>query len=98
MLLALGDLAAVGPITLPIWRAELKLFFLMKRSDRSSMLQPRLIGKAWMSLATSLPDPFAHSAAVGHARGADERTTKDPRDRHGRGGSAARRKDLHRVA
>ncbi len=58
MLLALGDLAAVGPITLPIWRTD-SILLPDETLRQSSMLQPRLVGKAWMSLATSLPDPFA---------------------------------------
>jgi hypothetical protein len=54
---ALGDLATVGPLTLPVWRADSVLLpdepAVQVTTDR-----PGLIGQPWQALRTSLPDPF----------------------------------------
>jgi hypothetical protein len=55
-LLALGDLAAVAPITLPVWRADSIL--VPDAAPREAEMEGRLTGRPWQRLATSLPFPF----------------------------------------
>lgn len=53
--IALGDLAAVGAITLPVWRADSLL--VPDAPPAQGQLGP-LVGLAYREIATSLPDPF----------------------------------------
>lgn len=54
---ALGDLAAVGPLTLPIWRAD-SILLPDEPPPQMTTDRPGLVGHPWRALRTSLPDPF----------------------------------------
>jgi hypothetical protein len=54
---ALGDLATVGPLTLPVWRAD-SILVPDEPSPQVSGDRPGLVGHLWTALRTSLPDPF----------------------------------------
>lgn len=55
--LALGDLATTGPLTLPIWRAD-SILLPDEAPSQTSTDHPRLIGQSYQSVRTSLPEPF----------------------------------------
>jgi hypothetical protein len=54
---ALGDLATVGSLTLPVWRAD-SILLPDESSPQVSGDRPGLVGHPWTALRTSLPDPF----------------------------------------
>jgi hypothetical protein len=54
---ALGDLATLGPLTLPIWRAD-SILLPDEPQPQTSTDRPGLIGHEWRALRTSLPEPF----------------------------------------
>ncbi len=55
--IALGDLANVGGLTLPIWRAD-SILVPDVATVQSAMTGSRLDGREWMALSTSLEKPF----------------------------------------
>ncbi len=55
--IALGDLATTGPLTLPIWRAD-SILLPDEAPVQTTTDYPRLIGHSWQALRTSLPEPF----------------------------------------
>ncbi len=55
---ALGDLAAVGSLTLPIWRADSILLPEGPVGQGSISGPPRLLGRPWRALHTSIGPPF----------------------------------------
>jgi SAM-dependent methyltransferase len=54
---ALGDLATLGPLTLPIWRAD-SILLPEEPQPQTTTDRPGLIGQEWTALFTSLPEPF----------------------------------------
>jgi SAM-dependent methyltransferase len=54
---ALGDLATVGPLTLPIWRTD-SILLPDEPLPQTTGDRPGLVGHRWRALRTSLPDPF----------------------------------------
>lgn len=54
---ALGDLAAIGSLTLPVWRAD-SILLPDEPHPQISGDRPGLVGHRWQALRTSLPDPF----------------------------------------
>ncbi len=57
VVLALGDLANLGAVTLPIWRAD-SINIPRDPGRQTSGFATALIGKRWKELKTSLPDVF----------------------------------------
>lgn len=55
--IALGDLAASGDLTLPVWRAD-SVLVPDAPAGQTDMSAGRLYGRAWRELRTSLPEPF----------------------------------------
>jgi hypothetical protein len=55
--IALGDLVNVGGLTLPVWRAD-SILVPDVHKTQSQMTGGRLDGREWISLATSLEEPF----------------------------------------
>jgi hypothetical protein len=55
--LALGDLATTGRLTLPVWRAD-SILVPDEAPAQTTTEYPRLIGHQWRALRTSLPKPF----------------------------------------
>lgn len=62
---ALGDLAAAGPLTLPVWRAD-SLLVPDAPSMQGDALSP-LAGLTYRQLGTSLPEPFPIPASLATA-------------------------------
>ena len=54
---ALGDLATLGPLTLPVWRSD-SILLPDEPHPQTSTDRPGLIGHQWQALRTSLPEPF----------------------------------------
>lgn len=63
---ALGDLATVGPLTLPVWRAD-SILLPEEPTPQISGDRPGLVGHRWTALTTSLPDPFPIPPSLGTA-------------------------------
>lgn len=55
--IALGELATTGPLTLPIWRAD-SILVPDEPPVQTTTDRPRLIGHSFRALPTSLPEPF----------------------------------------
>jgi hypothetical protein len=64
--LALGDLATVGPLTLPVWRAD-SILVPDEAPAQTTTDYPRLVGHSWQALRTSLPEPFPVPTALATA-------------------------------
>jgi SAM-dependent methyltransferase len=54
---ALGDLSTLGPLTLPVWRAD-SILLPDEPAPQITGDRPGLVGHRWQALRTSLPDPF----------------------------------------
>lgn len=54
---ALGDLATIGPMTLPVWRAD-SILLPDESQPQVTGDRPGLVGHRWQALRTSLPEPF----------------------------------------
>lgn len=54
---AMGDLATVGALTLPVWRAD-SILLPDEPPPQITVDRPGLIGYSWQALRTSLPEPF----------------------------------------
>jgi len=65
-LVALGDLASVGELTLPIWRAD-SVLVPDAPTVQTDTTYPTLIGRPWQALKTSLDDPFPVPPALANA-------------------------------
>jgi hypothetical protein len=65
---ALGDLAAIGPLTLPVWRAD-SILLPDEPPPQLTTDRPGLIGHPWRALRTSLPDPFPVPPPLATAEG-----------------------------
>lgn len=65
--IALGDVATAGDLTLPIWRAD-SILVPDDAPVQTTTDFPRLIGQSWQALRTSLPDPFPVPTALATAR------------------------------
>jgi SAM-dependent methyltransferase len=63
---ALGDLATVGSLTLPVWRAD-SILVPDEAPPQTAGDRPRLVGHPWRALRTSLPDPFPIPPALATA-------------------------------
>lgn len=63
---SLGDLASLGPLTLPAWRAD-TLLVPEVVSGQTTTDVPLLTGHEWLALRTSLPDPFPIPVALATA-------------------------------
>lgn len=64
--LALGDLATAGSLTLPIWRAD-SILLPEEAPSQTTTDHPRLIGHSWQAVRTSLRDPFPVPTALATA-------------------------------
>jgi SAM-dependent methyltransferase len=67
-LVSLGDLAALGPITLPIWRAD-SIRVPTAPPAQTTGDNPRLLGRRYKEVPTSLPAPFPIPPALATAEG-----------------------------
>jgi len=87
---ALGDLATIGPLTLPIWRAD-SILLPDEPHPQTTGDRPGLVGHRWQALRTSLPEPFPVPPPLGTAermaalrtcieRSLEERDTQASRD------------------
>lgn len=65
--IALGDLASVGELTLPVWRAD-SILVPDTPTVISEMGHGRLVSRPWLSLRTSLPEPFPIPPPLADAR------------------------------
>ncbi len=65
--IALGDLASVGELTLPIWRAD-SILVPDSPTVVSELGAGRLAERPWLALRTSLPDPFPVPPPLAHAQ------------------------------
>jgi SAM-dependent methyltransferase len=63
---ALGDLATIGPLTLPVWRAD-SILLPDEPKPQITGDRPGLVGHRWQALRTSLPDPFPVAPALATA-------------------------------
>jgi SAM-dependent methyltransferase len=63
---ALGDLATIGPLTLPVWRAD-SILLPDEPQPQVTGDRPGLIGHRWQALRTSLPEPFPVPPALATA-------------------------------
>lgn len=85
--IALGDLANVGGLTLPIWRAD-SILVPDVVTVQSAMTGGRLDGREWMALTTSLDEPFpvppklANSVAMPVLTRLLEEAMEDPDRQH----------------
>lgn len=66
VVVALGELATVGPITLPLWRAD-SILVPDAPPRQGSWDEGSLAGHNWREVITSLPLPFAIPASLAHA-------------------------------
>jgi hypothetical protein len=55
--IALGELATLGPLTLPVWRAD-SILLPDEPHPQTTGTRPGLVGHRWQALRTSLPEPF----------------------------------------
>jgi SAM-dependent methyltransferase len=63
---ALGDLATIGPLTLPVWRAD-SILLPDEPQPQLTGDRPGLIGHRWQALRTSLPEPFPVAPSLASA-------------------------------
>lgn len=84
-IVALGDLAALGPLRLPIWRTD-SLVVPEPLPAQAQVAELRLQGQDYVRLETSLAEPFAIPSRfkslgqLGALRAAIERALDDPDD------------------
>jgi len=64
---ALGDLAAVGDLTLPLWRAD-SILVPDAPAGQTDLSGGRLTGRPWQALRTSLVEPFPVPPPLANAR------------------------------
>jgi SAM-dependent methyltransferase len=65
---ALGDLATIGPMTLPVWRAD-SILLPDEPQPQTTGDRPGLVGHRWQALRTSLPEPFPVPPSLASAQG-----------------------------
>lgn len=68
MLVALGSLAGVGNLRLPVWRTD-SIVLPDVSPSQGSMVDPRLAGRAYFELRTSAPEPFPVPTLLHNATG-----------------------------